>query len=244
MRIDMGGIIDNIIRFYQMRSEALGIVVGNTGKALREMEREKKDNEETEKLQSFAENLTRDVNDTLTRFYSRKERKEKRYQRLSDDEVTALVDFADFTRILAVSVSSLLNRLRKNETFEGKLDEEIKQLETYVKKRIKEFDEVLEDALTGRGRMFIKRLVKRLGNVVSGVRRQRIGATRIDSGTPVFDGKGQMIEIRGTIADVPERNRAGNMKLSAEYETCKSQKNVDLGVSQIKRCKRQKSKLF
>ena len=164
----MGGIIDNIIRFYQMRSEALGIVVGNTEKVLGEIERKKKANEETEKLQNFAENLTRDVNDTLTRFYFRKERKEKRYQRLSDEEVTALVDFANFTRILAASVSSLLNRLRKNETFEEKLDEEIKQLETYVKKRIKHFDEVLEDALAGRGRMFIKRLVRHAGNIISG----------------------------------------------------------------------------
>jgi hypothetical protein len=219
----MGGIIDKIIRFYQMRSEALGIVVGNTEKALVETERERKANEETEKLQNFAKNMTWDVNNMLTRFYSRKERKEKRYQRLSDEEVNALVDFANFTRVLAVSVSSLLSRLRKNETFEEKLDEEIKRFEIYVKKRIKEFDEVLEDALTGRGRMFIKRLAKRLGNVVRGVHRQRIGATWIDSGTPVFDGKGQMIEIRGTIADVPERNRAENMKSSAESETCKSQ---------------------
>jgi hypothetical protein len=65
-------------------------------------------------------------------------------------------------------VSSLLSRLRKNETFEEKIDEEIKRLETYVKKRIKEYDEVLEDALAGRGRMFIKRLAKRAGNIISG----------------------------------------------------------------------------
>jgi DNA-binding transcriptional regulator GbsR (MarR family) len=164
----MGGIIDKIIRFYQMRSEALGIVVGDTGKALREAEREKKDNEETEKLKSFAKNMTCDVNNMLKRFYFRKERKKKRCQRLSDEEVTAMADFVNFTKVLAVSVSSLLNRLRKNETFEEKLDEELKQLETHVKKRIKEFDEVLEDALSGRGRMFIKRLAKHAGNIISG----------------------------------------------------------------------------
>jgi hypothetical protein len=152
-----------------MRSEALGIVVENTGRALVATERERKANEETEKLQNFAKNMTRDVNNMLTRFYSRKRCKEKRYQRLSDEEANALADFANFARVLAVSVSSLLNRLRKNETFEEKLDEEIKQLETYVKKRIKEFDEVLEDALTGRGRMFIKRLAKRVGNVIRGI---------------------------------------------------------------------------
>jgi hypothetical protein len=164
----MGGIIDKIIRFYQMRSEALGIVVGNTEKALVETERERKANEETEKLKSFTDSLTRDLNNVLARFYFIEERKKKRYQRLSDEEVNALVDFVDFTRVLAVSVSSWLSRLRENETFEEKLDEEIKQLETYVKKRIKEFDEVLEDALVGRGRMFIKRLAKHAGNIISG----------------------------------------------------------------------------
>jgi hypothetical protein len=164
----MDGIIDKIIRFYQMRSEALGIVAGNTGKALREMERQKKDNEETEKLRSFAKKMPWDVNDMLTRFYSRKERKEKRCQRLSEEEVNALVNFANFTKVLAVSVSSWLSRLRENETFEEKIDEEIKQLETYVEKRIKQFDEVLEDALAGKGRMFIKRLVRHAGNIIRG----------------------------------------------------------------------------
>jgi hypothetical protein len=210
----MGGIIDKITRFYQMRSEALGIVVGNTGKALREMEREKKDNEETEKLQSFAKNLTRDVNDMLTRFYSRKERKEKRYQRLSDEEVTALVDFANFTRILAVSVSSLLNRLRKNETFEEKLDEEIKRLETYVKKRIKEFDEVLEDALTGRGRMFIKRLVKRLGNVVRGVAKPSKGERLVMKSQDEMEGVCQRRSpAKLVILESPEVQRRDSRQL-------------------------------
>jgi len=218
----MGGIIDKIIRFYQMRSEALGIVVGNTEKALMEVEREKKANEKTETLKSFADNLTRDVNNMLTRFYCRKERKEKRHEQLSGEEVSALVDFANFTRNLAASVPSWLSRLRKNETFEEKHDEGIKRLEIYVKKRIKEFDEVLEDALIGKGRLFIKRLAKRVGSV-RGVHRQRTDAPSIDSGTLVYGGKDQMIEIRGTIADVPERNRAGNMKLLAESEICQIQ---------------------
>jgi len=218
----MGGIIDKIIKFYQIRFDALGIVVGNTEKVLDEIERKKKVNEETEKLKSFADNLTRDVNRILTRFSFRKENKEKRHEQLSGEEVNAMVDFANFTRVLAVSVSSWLSRLRKNETFEEKLDEGIKRLEIYVKKRIKEFDEVLEDALIGKGRLFIKRLAKRVGSV-RGVHRQRTDAPSIDSGTLVYGGKDQMIEIRGTIADVPERNRAGNMKLLAESEICQIQ---------------------
>jgi len=210
----MGGIIDNIIRFYQMRSEALGIVVGNTEKVLGEIERKKKANEETEKLQNFAENLTRDVNDTLTRFYFRKERKEKRYQRLSDEEVTALVDFANFTRILAVSVSSLLNRLCKNGTFEEKLDEEIKQLETCVKKRIKEFDEVLEDALTGRGRMFIKRLVKRVGNVISGVAKPSKGERLVMKSQDEMEGVCQRRSpAKLVILESPEVQRRDSRQL-------------------------------
>jgi hypothetical protein len=118
---------------------------------------------------------------------------------------------------------SLLNRLRKNETFEEKLDEEIKRFEIYFKKRIKEYDEVLEDALIGKGRLFIKRLAKRVGNVIRGVRRQRTDVPSIDSGTLVYGGKGRTIEIRGTIADVTEHNQAGDMKLSTEPQTCQIQ---------------------
>jgi hypothetical protein len=214
MRRDMGGLIDKIIRFYQMRFDALGIVVGNTEKALVETERERRAIEETEKLRSFAKNMTWDVNNMLTRFYFRKERKEKRYQRLSDEEIKALADFVNFTRNLAASVPSWLNRLRRHETFEEKFDEEIKQLETYVKERIREFDEVLEDALIGKGRLFIKRLAKRVSNVIRGVHRQRMDAPLLDSGAIVYGGKGRTIEIRGTIAGVTERNQAGDMKLS------------------------------
>jgi hypothetical protein len=210
----MGGIIDKIIRFYQMRSEALGIVVGNTEKALREMERKKKANEETEKLKSFTDNLTRDVNNMLTRFYFRKERKEKRYQRLSDEEIKALADFVNFTRNLAASVPSLLNRLRKNETFEEKLDEEIKQLETYVKKRIKEFDEVLEDALSGRGRMFIKRLAKRLGNVVRGVAKPSRGERLVMKSQDEMEGVCQRRSpAKLVILESPEVQRRDSRQL-------------------------------
>ena len=165
----MSGIIDRIIRFYRMRFETLDVVLGNTEKVLMETESERKAVEETEKLQSFVKNMTWDVDNMLTRFYSRKRRKEKRCQRLSDEEVNALEGFADFARNLATSVPSWLSCLRKNETYEEKLDEEIKRLETYVKKRIKEFDEVLEDALSGRGRMFMKRLAKRLGDVAGSI---------------------------------------------------------------------------
>ncbi|MCJ7729285.1 MAG: hypothetical protein MUO27_05345 [Sedimentisphaerales bacterium] len=210
----MGGIIDKIIRFYQMRSEALGIVVGNTGKALRE----KKDNEETEKLQNFAENLTRDVNDTLTRFYFRKERKEKRYQRLSDEEVNALADFANFARNLAASVPSWLSHLRKNGTFEGKLDEETKQIETYVKKRIKEFDEVLEDALTGRGRMFIKRLVKRLDNVVRGIAKPSRGERLVMKSRDEMEGVCQRRSpAKLVILESPEVQRRDSRQLLGNH---------------------------
>ena len=197
-----------------MRSEALGIVVGNTEKVLMEMEGEKRANEETDKLQSFTDNLTRDVNDMLTRFYSRKEHKEKRYQRLSDEEVNALADFANFTRNLAESVPSLLNRLRKNETFEEKLDEEIKQLETYVKKRIKEFDEILEDALTGRGRMFIKRLVKRLGNVVRGVAKPSRGERLVMKSQDEMEGLCQRRSpAKLVILESPEVQRRDSRQL-------------------------------
>jgi len=207
----MRGIINNIINFYEIQTKALAVLVANTQKALEQSEKERKANEQIQRVESFV----KDLNNMLTRFYFLKERKDRKQEPMTDGQVKAVTEFAIFVKTLTEKVCSLLYRFQENQTFEEKIDEEIKRLETYVKKSIKEFDEVLEDTMTGKGRTFIKRLAKRLGNVTSGVCRQRIGETWIDSGTPAFDGRGQMIEIRGEIADVPERNRAGNMELSA-----------------------------
>ena len=169
----MRGIIDNIITFYEMRAEAMGVLVANTQKALKELapDRERMDSEQEEKLNNFVKDLTGDVANMLTRFWFQREHKLRNNEQMSDDEVQNLADFTNFVKTLTEDLRSLLTHFQESppQTFEQEFDKEVKQMEVYVKERIKEFDEVLEDTLAGRGRMFIKRLIKRLGNVVSSV---------------------------------------------------------------------------
>ena len=58
----------------------------------------------------------------------------------------------------------MLNRLGENQTFEEKIDKEIRELETGIGQKLKEFDKALDEtpeALT-------VRLVKHAGNIISG----------------------------------------------------------------------------
>lgn len=123
-----------------MRAEALGILVANTQKALEELNRERKADEQAERVDNFVKHLTTDVNNMLTRFYFHKERKN-----MTDEQTRALVDFVNFVKNLTRNVQSLLARFQKTngQRFEEKLDKEIKELEAHVKQRLKEYDEVL-----------------------------------------------------------------------------------------------------
>ena len=100
--IAMKGIIDNIITFYEMRAEAMGILVANTQKAIEELapDRERMDSEQEEKLNNFVKDLTGDVADMLTRFRFQKERKLRNNEQMSDDEVRNLADFTNFVKTL------------------------------------------------------------------------------------------------------------------------------------------------
>jgi len=56
----------------------------------------------------------------------------------------------------------LLSSFQKSQTFEGKIEKEMKEIEAHVKQRLKEFDE----ALSGTRDTLKKRLIKYLSNKV------------------------------------------------------------------------------
>lgn len=168
----MGAIIRNVITFYEMRAEALSVLVANSQKALRESELDKKRkaDEQAEKLENFVKDLSIDVNNMLTRFWFQKEHKQRKNEPMTDDETRALADFVSFVKTLTKSVRSLLRRFQKGSgrPFEEKLDKEIEEIETDVKRRLKEFDEVLEETLTEESGTLKKRLSEYVGNMVGG----------------------------------------------------------------------------
>jgi len=158
----MKGLIDKVITVYEMRANAMGVLMANTEKALEEVapESRKTANEQTKRLDNFVKDLTRDVSDTLTRFWFLKERKQRKHEQMTDDEVRILTAFANFTKTLAKDIRSLTDRFEKTrgQTFEKKFDKEVKQMETYAKDRLKGFDESLEETLTGTRNTWKKRL--------------------------------------------------------------------------------------
>lgn len=165
--IAMRGIIDNIITFYEMRAEAMGVLVANTQKAIEELapDREGMDSEQEEKLNNFVKDLTGDVTNTLTRFWFQKERKLRNNEQMSDDEVRNLVDFTNFVKTLTEDLHSLLTRFQSatGRMVGEEFDKEIGQMEIYVKKRLKEFDKVLN----GTNKTLRNRLGESVGNVIS-----------------------------------------------------------------------------
>jgi len=163
----MKGIIDNIITFYEMRAEAMGTLVANTQKAIEEFapDRERMDSEQEEKLNNFVKDLTGDVADMLTRFRFQKERKLRNNEQMSDDEVRNLADFTNFVKTLTEDLRLLLTRFESapGRMVGEELGKEIGQMEIYVKKRLKEFDKVLN----GTNKTLRSHLGESVGNVIS-----------------------------------------------------------------------------
>ncbi len=137
----MRGIINNIINFYDTETKILDVLITNTQKALEQSEKERKADEQSRRL----ENLVRDLNNMLTRFYFFNDRKNKRQEQMTDRQVKSITEFAIFVKTLTKKVCSLLNRLQQGQTFEEKIDEEIRELEASVRRRLKEFDAALDE---------------------------------------------------------------------------------------------------
>ena len=141
----MRGIINNIINFYQMQAKALGVLVANTAKALEQSEKERKANEQMQRLENFVKDLAMNLNNMLTKFHFLKERKTRKQERLTEAQTKAAAEFAIFVKSLTKNVSSLLNRSQQGQTFEEKSDKEMRELEANVGWRLKEFDKALDE---------------------------------------------------------------------------------------------------
>ncbi len=82
---------------------------------------------------------------------------------MTDRQMKTLSEVTNFVKTLAKKVYSLLNRIQKNQTFEEKIDKEIRELEAGVERRLKEFDAVLDETkgtLTIRLINFAKNITK------------------------------------------------------------------------------------
>ena len=141
----MQGIIDNIINSYDTQAEVLGVLVANTQKALDESENEGNADEQVEKVENFVRSLVMNLNNMLTKFYFLRDRKNRKQEQMTDRQVKATTEFVIFVGSLTGKVRSLLRRFQDGHTFEEKIDEEIKGLETCVGQKLKEFDKALDE---------------------------------------------------------------------------------------------------
>jgi len=141
----MRGIINNIISFYQMQAEALGVLVANTQKALEQSEKERNTDEQVEKVENFVRNLVMNLNNMLAKFYFLRNRKNRKREQMTDRQVKATTEFVVFVKTLTGKVRSLLKRFQESQTFEEKIDKEIGELETCVGQKLKEFDKALDE---------------------------------------------------------------------------------------------------
>ncbi len=141
----MRAIINNIIDFYQMQAKALSVLLDSTERALEQSEKKRKADEQAQKVESFARNLTLDLNNMLAKFYFLKERKSRRQEQMTTGQERAVAEFAVFVKALTRNLSSLLKRFQGSQSFEDKIDKEIRELEASVGRKLQEFDEALDE---------------------------------------------------------------------------------------------------
>ena len=141
----MRGIINNIINFYDTETKILDVLITNTQKALEQSEKERKANEQVQRVENFVKDLIMNLNNMLTKFYFFKDRKNRKREQMTDKQVKAITKFAVFVKTLAGNAGSLLKRFQHSLTFEEKVDEEIRELEASVGRRLKEFDAALDE---------------------------------------------------------------------------------------------------
>jgi archaellum component FlaC len=124
-----------------MQAKVLGVLVANTQKTLEQSEKERKANEQIQRV----ENFVRDLTNMLARFYFLKDRKNRKQEQMTDSQVKAMTEFAIFVKTLTKKVCSLLNRLQESPTFEEEIEKEIRKLETGIGQKLKEFDRALDE---------------------------------------------------------------------------------------------------
>jgi len=160
----MRGIINNIITFYDLQAEALGILVTNTQKALKESQRERKANEQAERIGNSVKGLATNLNNMITRIYFLKEHKD-----MTKEQKATLMNFVNFVKTSTENIQSLLARFQKadSRTSKEKLAREIKEIEAHIKQRLKEYDK----ALSGMSGTLKYRLCKYVRNKAASIKK-------------------------------------------------------------------------
>jgi len=144
----MRAVIDNIMTFHEMRGKALSVLVDISERALEESAAgaKRKTEEPVERVDDFARHLIIAVGDMVTRFWFQKERRERDGEQMTDEQAKNVADFVSFVKTLTNDVRSLLTRFQegRGRRFEKKFEKEVRQMETNLRKRLKEFDEALD----------------------------------------------------------------------------------------------------
>ena len=140
----MKAIINNIIDSYRMEAEAWSVLLDSTQRALEQAENKGKADEQAQRVESLVRNLIMDLNNLLARFYFLKDRQRRGREQMTDDHEKAVVECAAFVKSSAQSLSLVLSRCRETPTFEEEIDKEIRELEASVRRRVREFDEILD----------------------------------------------------------------------------------------------------
>ena len=123
----------------------MGVLVANTQKALEQSEKERKANAQMQRVENFVKDLTMNLNNMFTRFYWLKERKKRRHEEITSDQVNTMVDFAHWVKSLIKKVQHVLEYFRKSPAFAGRVDKDIKELEAHIKAQLKKFNEILDE---------------------------------------------------------------------------------------------------
>jgi len=190
----MKGIIDNIITFYSIQGKALSILIANTQKALDQSEKERKANEQMQRVENFVKDLTMSLNNMLTKFHFLKDRKSRKQERLSEEQTKAAAEFAIFVKNLTENArSSLLNRSQQSQSFAEKIDKEIRELEAGVGWRLRAFDKALDET-----NETPTLLVKFARNITSGV--------------------SSVLQACGSIFSVKNRRKSGTLPEKPAYD--------------------------
>ncbi len=184
----MRAIIDNIMTFHEMRAKALSVLVDISERALEESaaDRGRETEEPAERVDDFVRHLTVAVGDMVTRFWFQKERRDRNDEQMTDEEVKNVADLVSFVRTLTNDVRSLLTRVQgvRGRRFEEESEEEVRQMETCVRKRLKEFDKILDRMnQTRKGRLskYVCNVPDRIGESMSRVPSGGLSTNAADS---------------------------------------------------------------
>ena len=152
-----------------MQAKTLGVLVANTQNALEKSEKERKANEQIQRVENFVKDLTMNLNNMLAKLYWLKEQKKRQHKEMTPDQLNTMADFARWVKYLTQKVGSVLEYFQKSPAFAEKVDRDIKELEAHIKDQLKKFNEILEetpDTLTTRLIKFARNITGDIGELL------------------------------------------------------------------------------